>query len=110
MMLAHDLLQDMFARLRVNATIADGPVKAQRAILQDIGPLEALLLDRIYQGTNNLQPTIRTATLPNEYSNQDDSTDILPSLELQLALWNLARLGCLEPGGGWGVAARQFRL
>ena len=46
MMLAHDLLQDnMFARLLVNATIADGPVKAQRAfvsILQDIGPLEAL--------------------------------------------------------------------
>jgi hypothetical protein len=37
-------------------------------------PLEALLLERIYQGTNNLQPTIRTATLPNEYSNQNDST------------------------------------
>jgi hypothetical protein len=97
-----DKIQDMYARLLVNATDPNARIKAQRAyvtILEDVGPLEVLLLDRIY---NAPKPgAVATAKLPDSYVESVDGNG-LPSEEVQLALWNLARLGCVEPGGTWG--------
>jgi hypothetical protein len=98
-----DKLQDMFARLLVTATNPNAAVKAQRSfvtILQDLGPLEALLLDRIYNAPTR-PGTVLTAKLPDGYVS-DETSEEMPPYEVQLALWNLVRLGCIEPGGTWG--------
>lgn len=101
-----DTLQDMYARLLANATNPNGTVQARRAfvtILQDFGPLEALLMDRIYHapsGPPDSPNGVRTSKLPEAYA-QDDTTG-RPTAEVELALWNLTRLGCVEPAGTWG--------
>jgi hypothetical protein len=103
----NDQLQDIFARLLVNATNPESKVKARRAfvsILQDFGPLEALVLDRIYRAPQDGKAeggAVMTAKLPESYSSRGDE-NTLPNSEVQIALWNLARLGCVEPGGTWG--------
>jgi hypothetical protein len=101
----NDRLQDMFARLLVSATDPNAKIKAQLAfvtILEDLGPLEALLLDRIYSAPTEPAVALTTARLPDAYLNPGEGTDELPSPEVQLALWNLVRLGCIEPAGTWG--------
>jgi hypothetical protein len=102
-----DQIQDMFARLLVNATNPQSKIEARQAfvsILQDFGPLEALLLERLCKAPTEafLEGTaIMTAKLPDAYSSKGDE-NTLPSRETQIAIWNLARLGCVEPGGTWG--------
>jgi Abortive infection alpha len=103
-----DRLQDMYARLLVTATDPKSTIKAQRAfvtILEDLGPLEAVLLDRIYNAREEAGDIIATARLPEGYVLGGDQTYPSPSPEVQLALWNLARLGCVSPGGTWGGGA-----
>jgi hypothetical protein len=106
----NDQIQDMFARLLVNATDPKSEIKARRAfvsILQDFGPLEALLLDRIYRAPQDAKSegaAVMTAKLPESYSTKGDE-NTLPNSEVQIALWNLVRLGCVEAGGTWGVGS-----
>lgn len=103
----NDQIQDMFARLLVNATNPQTKVEARRAfvsILQDFGPLEALLLEKLCRTPKEgfLEgSSIMTANLPDAYGSKGDE-DNRPSPEVQLALWNLTRLGCVEPAGTWG--------
>jgi Abortive infection alpha len=96
----NDEIQDLYARLLVNATDPSARVKAQRGfvtILQDLGPLEVLLLDRIYSAAGG--PSFGTADLPNALLRPEDVGRRVPTDEVALALWNLARLGCIEPAG-----------
>jgi hypothetical protein len=102
-----DTLQDMYARLLVNATDPSGTVEARRAfvtILQDFGPLEALLMDRIYDAPpapeGMVSNAVVTSQLPADYAQEKKPER--PSAEVELALWNLARLGCIAPAGTWG--------
>jgi hypothetical protein len=107
-----DTLQDLWAKLLVNAADEDNPVTIQRMfidILENIGPLEARILDAIYAipFDDMKHRGVETASLPRSaallhkaegYKPKDPSPDV------ELALANLARLGCLSPvktfGGG----------
>jgi hypothetical protein len=64
-----DILQDMYARLLANATDPTSTIEAKRAfvsILQDCGPLEVRLLERICHAPDEGR-FVQTARLPNEY-------------------------------------------
>jgi hypothetical protein len=113
----NDILQDMYARLLANATDPTSTIEAKRAfvsILQDCGPLEVRLLERIYHAPGE-ESVVRTARLPNEYleypSSSVDSVE-MPNPEVDLALSNLARLGCIEPVGmhGGGMPIREVKI
>ncbi|MBI5936254.1 MAG: DUF4393 domain-containing protein [Betaproteobacteria bacterium] len=106
-----DRLQDLWARLLVNAANSRSGVDLQRAyiaILEQITPLEAALLQNIYslpfeQTQHN---GVVVGRLPTEVAvgRNDELEDKLPepSDEVKLALANLARLGCISIGKSWG--------
>ena len=101
----NDELQDIWARLLVNAADADSGVNVERAlvtILQDFGPLEAQLLRVIHDAPPEKYPhgAIETSGLPSAYVGPKEDPD-LPPEPVQIGLWNLMRLGCIEPGGTW---------
>lgn len=102
----NDDLQDMFARLLVNGTNSNSGIEIKRAyvsILQDFTPLEARLLVALCNAPKS-EKGIRTAALPDRYLNdkKEDEPAEEPPLDVALALSNLARLGCVEPGLFWG--------
>jgi Abortive infection alpha len=100
-----DDLQDLYARLLATATNPDNKIGAKRAfvsILQELGPLEVLLIDKIYSAPNTPANIVRTGKFPENYSTNMDDANARPSAEVELALWNLARVGCIEPGGTYG--------
>jgi Abortive infection alpha len=101
-----DDLQDLYARLLVNLTNPGNAVEAKRAfvtILQDFGPLEARLLQMLCDAPGAPQ-TVQTAGLPHKYLDETNVEGNVrsPSEGASLALWNLARLGCVAPAGTWG--------
>ena len=104
-----DELQDIWARLLVNAADADSGADVTRAlvtIIQDFGPLEARLLQAIDDAPAAIYPSdaILTTLLPHAYLDEgDDSDDLaaLPPEPVQVALWHLMRLGCIDSGGTW---------
>lgn len=105
-----DSLQDRWAALLVNAGNASFPAEIRRsyaAILEQLTPLDARILDILYslpfeQSQHN---GIVTAGLPHTVRIREEKetkdTDV-PSEEVVIALSNLARLGCLRPGMTWG--------
>lgn len=103
----NDDLQDMFARLLVNGTNPNSGIEIKRAyvsILQDFTPLEARLL-MVLCNVPNSERGIRTAALPDRYvvdGKDNNETAEEPPPAVALALSNLARLGCVEPGLFWG--------
>jgi hypothetical protein len=112
----NEILQDMYARLLANATDPTSAIEAKRAfvsILQDCGPLEVRLLEWIYHAPGE-EGFVRTARLPNEYLEYPPSVDSMemPNPEVDLALSNLARLGCIEPVGmyGGGMPTRVVKI
>lgn len=105
----NDDLQDLWARLLVNASMSDSGVDLRRAhidILERISPIEAQILDKIYAlpiGTLHSKP-VATSDLPNAASILDeDCRDQLapPSNEVILCLANLSRLGCVGLPTAW---------
>jgi hypothetical protein len=107
----NDELQDMFARLLVNATDPNAKVKAQRAfvtILEDMGPLEAHLLERIYSAPTGAG-AVPTAGLPDKYLDSS-ARGISPPEEISMALWNLVRLGCITPSATYGGGGSVGRV
>lgn len=100
-------LQDRWARLLVNAADAESGTDVTRAfveILESFGPLEAEVLRAIYEAPSNMYPTgaVVTTDLPRAYLDADDIKHPgLPSEPVQLALWNLKRLGCIDSAGTW---------
>lgn len=114
----NDDLQDLWAKLLVNATKVEGRVDVTRgmiSILEHLTPFDALILDRIYslpyeQTANN---GIYTALLPDRAVPGDERgenrgeipaevKDRYPSDQVTLALANLKRLGCVSTGMTWG--------
>lgn len=108
-----DYLQDMWARLLVNAANGDSRVSLQRAyisILEQITPFEALILQKIYAlpyddtrhngvAVGNLPESVAVGP---EGSKADELPE--PREDVTLALANLARVGCIviqkSMGGG----------
>lgn len=100
-----DALQDIWARLLVNAADADSGMEVTRSlvtIIQDFGPLEAQLLQAIHDAPTSIYPNgILTTGLPHEYHVDKEGQTDLPSEPVQVVLWHLMRLGCIESAGTW---------
>jgi hypothetical protein len=96
-----DELQDLWARLLANGLDPNSGVEVKRAfvsILEDMGSLEARLLKAIAEAPSNLlrdgdqEMPVRTAGLPDLYV----SEYARPPENVEIALWNLVRLGCVS--------------
>ncbi|MBT3627064.1 MAG: DUF4393 domain-containing protein [Rhodospirillaceae bacterium] len=107
----NDDLQDIWAKLLVNAADADSGVDVHRSfvtILEDIGHLEAQILHQIMNLPEEAQnKVIYTAELPqraisHQEVEQSKSEPGMPEEVVELALWNLVRLGCLSTSATWG--------
>lgn len=105
----NDELQDRWVNLLVNAANANSGIELQRVyidILEQIGPVEARILDLIYAlpFEDVTCADIFTGDLPNSVRLRTDADKdfLAPSEETtQLALGNLVRLGCLKNGTTW---------
>lgn len=106
-----DHLQDLWARLLVNAANGSSHVSLQRAyiaILEQLTPFEASILETIYSlpYDKTQHDGVVVGSLPASVSvGQDDSSQealLEPSDEVKLALANLARLGCVVIQKSWG--------
>ena len=125
----NDDLQDLWARLLVNAADAESGIEVKRglvSILQDFSPIEAHLLQAIHDAPpmKGDSPTKRlpgppdvdgrvkarpmkggvpTKGLPHEYiePGEEEEDPGLPPEEVQIGLWNLRRFGCIESAGTW---------
>ncbi len=107
-----DTLQDIWARLLVNAANAESHINLQRAyieILEQITPLEASILLRIYSlpfedirhnGVEVERLPFDVAVGKDDKKRYEELAD--PSDEIKLALANLARLGCISIQKSWG--------
>lgn len=104
-----DDLQDRWAALLVNAANANFRNEVRRsyaAILEQLTPLDARLLDVLYSlpFEQSQHDGIATAKLPKyaRIKEEKEHEFPLPSEEIVISLSNLARLGCLRPGMTWG--------
>ena len=105
-----DYLQDLWARLLVNAANDRSHMILKRAyisVLEQITPLEAAILQKIYAlpYDQTRHDGIVVGKLPDEVAiGKDGGVDELaePAEEVRLALANLARLGCIVIGKSWG--------
>ena len=100
-----DDLQDLWAWLLVNAADANSGIQVKRglvSILQDFSQMEARLLQAIH-GAPPLKGVVPTKALPDEYLEPvEEETDRgLPPEAVQVGLWNLMRLGCIDSAGTW---------
>ena len=111
-----DDLQDNWARLLANAADGDSGVEVRRrfvSILQDFGPLESKLLSMLVrQPEVDRSRVVFTGELPNRVISCEDwrrrSGAGAPPKDVELALWNLARLGCVAPSETAGGASVHF--
>jgi hypothetical protein len=106
-------IRQMMATLLANATDetrGEEPRVAFVDIVKALAPLDARVLVAAYR-TPNADPrapsfrTILTGGLPDRFYGSPDgipSNPPKPSPEVEIALWNLVRLGCLSAGGGFG--------
>ena len=105
-----DYLQDLWARLLVNAANGHSHMTLQRAyisVLEQITSLEAAILQKIYAlpYEQTRHEGVEVGKLPGEAAvGKDDGVDALsePAEEVRLALANLARLGCIVIQKSWG--------
>ncbi len=105
----NDELQDMWARLLASAADARSDVEVTRglvSVLQDLGPMEARVLESIYDAPPELSPNgvVTTECLPEGHKlpgKSENSDAKLPREEVQIALWHLKRLGCIDSAGTW---------
>lgn len=107
----NDFLQDLWARLLVNAANGASHVNLQRAyiaVLEQITPLEAVILQKIYSlpYDETRHNGVKVCKLPDEVAvgKDDGKDDSLPEPpeDVRLALANLARLGCIVIQKSWG--------
>lgn len=99
-----DDLQDLWARLLVNAADADSGIQVRRgfaSILQDFSQMEARLLQAIHDAPP-MKGGIPTKGLPDGYLQpREEEEPGLPSDPIQISLWHLKRLGCIDSAGTW---------
>jgi len=105
-----DDLQDRWAILLVNAANAEFPIEIRRAylnILEQLSPLEVRILDNIYAlpFSKMQHDGVATLYLPDSVSFASPlggSNFPAPDESIQLALGNLARVGCIRLSTTWG--------
>lgn len=135
-----DDLQDLWARLLVNAADAKSGVEVRRllvSILQDFSHMEVYLLQAIHDAPSMksggpakrlpgppdvdgretgrpMKGDVPTKGLPHEYlePGEEEEDPGLPSESVQIGLWNLMRLGCIESAGTWDslVGIRRVKI
>lgn len=107
----NDALQDLWARLLVNAVAVNGPVEMRRAyisILEQLTSLDALILLKIYSSLEGPSDKIGVVTggLPRNVSfarfGESGENWPQPTSEVKLSLANLARVGCVDLGDTFG--------
>lgn len=106
----NDDLQDLYAKLLVNAADAQSSVDLKRTyidILERINPLEAQILDTIYSlpYEDSRHKALLTKNLPGQTDLVPDDPKLErenPSPAIQLALANLDLLGCISITKSWG--------
>lgn len=110
-------LQDRWAALLVNAANASFPVEIRRsyaAILEQLTPLDAQVLDAIYAlpFEASHHAGIATAELPARARviAKGEENLPLPSEEIILSLSNLTRVGCIRSGMTWGGGESYSRI
>ncbi len=100
----NDDLQDLWARLLVNAADADSGIQVRRgfvSILQDFSQMEARLLQAIHDAPP-MESGVPTKGLPDKYLQPGEEEDPgLPPDPVQIGLWHLMRLGCIHSAGTW---------
>ena len=109
-----DDLQDLWARLLVNAADAESGVEVRRglaSILQDFSHMKVRLLQKIHDAPPK-ESGVPTKGLPNKYLEPGEEKEDpgLPSEPVQIDLWNLMRLGCIESAGTWDSLAGIQRV
>jgi len=106
-----DYLQDLWAKLLVNAANGGSRITLQRAyiaVLEQLTPLEAAILQKMYTlpYDETRHHGIEVGKLPAEVAvgkegvNYDELSE--PPEDIRLALANLARLGCVVIQKSWG--------
>jgi len=109
-----DSLQELWAMLLANAADANSEVEAERglvSILQDFGSMEARLLQKIYNAPP-MKGGVPTKGLPDEYiePGEQEGDSRLPPEPVQVSLWHLKRLGCIESAGTWASISGINRI
>jgi len=102
-------LQDLWAMLLANA-VNDKCIELKRVyidILERISPLEGKILKKVYSlPFNEIQhKALVTYKLPFDLEIDSEDQHEYPTLnnpEIELALVNLARMGCISPAKTWG--------
>jgi len=106
-----DYLQDMWAKLLVNAADANSRIELKRIyidIMERLTPFEAQILEKIYQlPFEQIQHNgVRTDGLPSAAIAGQDKVNRAdwqePSPDIKIALISLAHLGCISPVRTWG--------
>jgi hypothetical protein len=105
-----DYLQDLWAKLLVNAANATSGVDQKRAfvdILESLSAFDAQILEKLYSlpFEETRHKGILTQHLPGSVSVEPDDPNhkqVPPSAEVELALANLARLGVISVARSWG--------
>jgi hypothetical protein len=106
-----DLLQDRWAALLVNAADESSDAEVRRAfisILEDLSPLDANVLEKIYDFSAVPQDKneVWTTYLPDKATGTKPETeDLRPLASVELSLGNLARLGLISSAMAWGGMA-----
>lgn len=102
-----DWMQDRWAALLVNAADAASHVEVRRAfisILEDLTPLDALILEKIYSSTQvpDLEKEAWTTHLPDHVTGERPGQENLrPPTEVEVSLGNLSRLGLITSAMTW---------
>lgn len=103
-----DSLQDRWASLLVNAGDASSNAEVRRAfisILEDLAPLDAVLLEKIYDVTAvpGDYAEVWTTLLPDRITEtKPELENLRPPANVEVSLGNLARLGLITTAMAWG--------
>lgn len=110
----NDELQDKWAKLLVNSSVASCGIELRRSyidILEQLSHLDAVILDKIYISPHDTNQRMYAVTggLPDTVSflDLDSSGDGelgKPNQEVVVSLANLARLGCIRLPTSWDGA------
>lgn len=110
---SNEYIQELFARLLLNASDPSSDVQLRRTfvkILEELQPLDAKLLLAVYKAPHHEEEegsikSVYTLRLPDEYLSPEEvkaEGGREPPKEVAIALWNLAQLGCISAMGTWG--------
>ncbi len=106
-----DSLQDRWAALLVNAADESSDAEVRRAfisILEDLSPLDAIVLVKIYDfsAVPHDKSEVWTTNLPDHaLGTKPEAENLRPSASVELSLGNLARLGLISSAMAWGGMA-----